>query len=231
MSAALIMLAVTYSAPACAATNTPPDTIGRPGDLDRSDAGAGLPETGMGHGTPAPNADSDDDGADDAASPETKGTTAPIISHDLSQLPQPVRRMRELIVEAARTGDIEKLRPLLDKGRAATQLAISGRTGDPIAYLKGLSGDPDGREVLAIMLDILDAGYARMDVGNGEQTYVWPYFFAKPLKTLGPAQRVQLLRIVTAGDLDNMQETTGGYDFFRLGITPDGRWSFFLAGN
>ncbi len=35
---------------------------------------------------------------------------------DVSKIPEPVARMRELIVEAAASGDIERLRPLLGKG-------------------------------------------------------------------------------------------------------------------
>ena len=138
--------------------------------------------------------------------------------------------MRELIEKAARTGDLEKLRPLLGKGPTQTQLAISGQEGDPIEYLHGLSGDPGGQEVLAILLDVLDAGFVDMDPGKPDETYVWPYFFTRPLDTLTAPQRVQLLRIVTAGDFADMK-ANGGYNFFRVGISPDGQWKFFVAGD
>ena len=40
---------------------------------------------------------------------------------------------------------------------------------------------------------------------------------------------MELFKIVTAGDYDEM-ENYGSYIFYRVGITPEGRWVFFLAG-
>ena len=65
----------------------------------------------------------------------------PEIVYDLGKLPEPVRRMHDLIVEACKSGDIEKLRPLIGTGDAMTQLSLTDIDGDPIAFLKGLSGD------------------------------------------------------------------------------------------
>ena len=47
--------------------------------------------------------------------------------------------MRDLIIEAAKSGDIEKLRPLIDTGDDATQLSLGGIDGDPIAFLQASS--------------------------------------------------------------------------------------------
>jgi hypothetical protein len=69
-----------------------------------------------------------------------------------------------------------------------------------------------------------------MDAGTADEMYVWPYFFAVPLDKLNAQQRVELFKIVTAGDYDDMK-TYGSYIFYRVGITPDGRWSFFVAGD
>jgi hypothetical protein len=154
---------------------------------------------------------------------------APEIFHDISKAPEPVRKMRQMIVEAAASGDIERLRSLLGTGAAQTQIT-GGEGEDPITTLKGFSGDGDGLEVLAILLDILSTGYARVDAGTPEEAYVWPYFANKSLATLTPPDKVELLRIVTAGDLADMQEY-GNYSFFRVGITPDGKWKFFSGGD
>jgi hypothetical protein len=51
---------------------------------------------------------------------------------DPQQLPEPARRMRELILDAAATGDPEKLRALLGTGPNATQLAFSEIESDPV---------------------------------------------------------------------------------------------------
>jgi len=150
--------------------------------------------------------------------------------YDLSKLPEPVRRMHDLIVEACSSGDIEKLRPLVGKGDQMTQLSLGDIDGDPITFLKGLSGDSEGQEILAIMEEVLNAGYVHIDIGTPQELYVWPYFFALPLDKLNAKQRVELFKIVTAGDYDDMKQF-GAYIFYRVGITPSGQWLFFVAGD
>lgn len=149
---------------------------------------------------------------------------------DVSKIPQAVARMRELIVEAAASGDMERLRPLLGKGDTQTQVSVGEGDEDPIATLKGLSGDGEGVEILAILLDVLSTGFVEMEKGTPEAMYVWPYFAAKPLTSLTPPEKVDLFRLVTAGDFAGMQEF-GTYNFYRVGITADGEWKFFVAGD
>jgi hypothetical protein len=151
------------------------------------------------------------------------------VLRDMSTLPAPVTKLREQIVEAAASGDIERLKPLLGTGATQTQV-MNNEGGDPIDTLKGFSGDPDGQEILAIMLDLLSTGAAHFDVGTADEMYVWPYFTAKKLESLTPPERVDLLRIVTAGDLIGMEEA-GNYNFYRIGISPDGKWKFFSGGD
>ncbi len=177
----------------------------------------------------------------DKPRPEQPESTAPAgedakapaveIIRDPAQLPEPVRRMRQLIMDAALTGDIEKMRPLLGKGDTATQVSsYEEDPADPVATLKGMSGDQQGAEVLAIMLDLLSTGTALVDKGTDEAVYIWPYVAMKPIDSLTKPEVVDLLRIVTAGDMAEMQEV-GGYNFYRLGIAPDGQWKFFLTGD
>jgi hypothetical protein len=138
--------------------------------------------------------------------------------------------MHELLVEAAKSGDIEKLRPFIGTGEDATMLSLGGLDGDPINFLKSQSGDPDGHEILAILLEVLESGFVHLDAGTENDVYVWPYFFAVPLDALTPQQRVELFTILTSGDLEEMK-TYGAYVFFRVGISPEGRWRFFVAGD
>jgi hypothetical protein len=156
--------------------------------------------------------------------------TFPQIMRDLSKLPFPVRRMRELILEAAYSGDIEKLRPLIGYGDDVTMLSLGGIEEDPLTFLKSLSGDKDGHEILAILVEVLESGFVLMDEGSESELYIWPYFFAWPLDKLGPRQMVELYQLVTYGDYEDM-ESFGAYIFYRLGITPRGRWRFFVAGD
>ena len=108
-------------------------------------------------------------------------TPVPEVVYDLGKLPEPVRRMHALIVEACESGDIERLRPLIGTGDNTTQLSLTDIDGDAIAFLKGLSGDKEGQEILAILEEVLNAGYVHLDAGTPEELYVWPYFFALPL--------------------------------------------------
>lgn len=174
-----------------------------------------------------------EDGADPEAQPEDAASPdepIPEIQYDLALLPEPVRRMRELLVEACRTGDVESLRPLLETGQDATTLSFGSVEGDPIDFLKSLAGDEEGQEILAIMEEVLSAGYVHLDSGTSEDLYVWPYFFSIPLEKLDKRQRVELFKIITSGEYEEMK-AYGAYVFYRVGITPEGRWAFFVAGD
>ena len=151
-------------------------------------------------------------------------------SHDVSKLPEPVRKMREQIIEAAVSGDPERLRALIGTGEKRTQIPAAEAGDDPIEALKSISGDADGLEILAILLDLITAGYAHVNPGEPDEVFVWPYFAEKNIQSLSAPEKVELLRIVTAGDLMGMQDY-GSYNFFQIGLTPDGRWKFLTAGD
>lgn len=191
---------------------TKPSDNGQPADTDKSE-----PETPSGSGgITSPRADPD--------------APPPAVVYDLDKLPEPVKRMHGLIIDACKTGDIEKLRSLIGSGDSMTQLSLGDIDGDPITFLKGLSGDGDGQEILAILEEVLSAGYVHVDTGTPQELYVWPYFFALPLDKLDPRQRVELFKLVTASDYDDMKQF-GAYIFYRVGITPTGQWLFFVAGD
>lgn len=166
----------------------------------------------------------------------TSGSSAPAsgagkaeMLFDISKAPEPVRKLREAIVEAAASGDLERLRPLMNVGPNQTQVSADDPSEDPIKSLHDLSGDPDGIEVLSILLDVLSSGFAHVGQGTPDEMYVWPYFAQKDIKTLTAPEKVDLMRLVTAGDYADMLEF-GGYNFYRVGITPDGKWKFFSPG-
>ena len=164
------------------------------------------------------------------AEPTTPEEPAPEVIYDIEKAPEPVRRMRQLIIDAATTGDISKLNPLMNPGPDQTAVPLQNPEQDPIEALKAISGDSEGVEILAILLDIFSTGFVQLDKGTAEEAYVWPYFAGKSLGLLTPKEKVELLRIVTAGDVAEMQEY-GNYNFFRVGITPDGRWKFLTVGD
>jgi hypothetical protein len=171
--------------------------------------------------------------ADEAAPADETGPRTPmeipVVEYDLAKLPNPVARLREQIIEAAKTGDPEKLRPIIDANGEPPDFGPS-ETGDPVGYLKLQSGDAEGREILAILIEVLDAGYVHVDVGSPDEMYLWPYFARYPIDKLTPPQMVELFKLVFAGDYEDMA-ADGVYDYFRAGISPDGTWKFFTQGD
>ena len=145
------------------------------------------------------------------------------------QLPAPVQRMHQAIYEAALSGNIENLRLPIEMNELPPIIGLDGGVGDPIAQLQDLSGDAQGSEILAILAEILESGFVHVEPNTPQEMYVWPYFAHYPLNALDDRQRVELFRLLTAGDFEQM-DAIGHYVFFRLGIGPDGTWHYFVAG-
>ncbi|MDA7948443.1 MAG: hypothetical protein MPJ78_13335 [Hyphomicrobiaceae bacterium] len=153
----------------------------------------------------------------------------PEIHSDLSVLPERVRDMRTAILEAARAGDVEAMRPVLEMNELLPTVTFGG-SDDPIAFWKKVSGDGEGREVLAALVEVLEMPFARTNAGTPEEMYIWPYLAQLPPKDLTPAQKVDLFQLVSPKEAKTMEEF-GDYIHYRLGIGRDGTWHFFVAGD
>jgi len=164
-------------------------------------------------------------------SPPANGRSAslPEVFYDPASLPEPVRQLREILIAAASTGDVEQLRQIIEIGPTPPALSLTP-IGDPIEHLRSVSGDGEGREILAILIEVLEAGYVHVDVGTPQEMYLWPYFARYPLEALTGKQMVEVFKLLTAGDFEDIK-FFGAYNFFRLGIGPDGTWHFFVAGD
>lgn len=226
-----VMLAIGLAASVIIADGTGP-AFALTGTTTPPTDGEAQPSTGLPLPAPMLNTTPTDNAQAETPPPEGDAQASPPkieILHDLSKLPEPVRKTRQALVEAAASGDIERLRPLMAfDPDVMQQLEADG--GNPVESFKSLSGDPDGLEILAIILDILQTGAAHVGIGTPDEMYVWPYFVGKPLAGLSAPERVELLRIITAGDLVTMQETNN-YNFYRVGIATDGRWRLFAGGD
>ncbi|SDT92842.1 hypothetical protein [Stappia sp. ES.058] len=153
----------------------------------------------------------------------------PKVHYGDRDLPKPVARMRAQLLEAAHSGDMNRIRMVLEGNEMMPTLTF-GEMNDPIDYLKSASGDEDGYEILAILAEVLEAGYVHADQGTSQEMYIWPYFARTPFDRLTPEQRVELFQLVTAGDMADMN-LTGTWTFYRLGIGPDGTMHYFVAGD
>jgi hypothetical protein len=155
----------------------------------------------------------------------------PKVEYGTQKLPIPVQEMRESILSAVRAGRIEELRHAYDLNELKPDLG-AGPTNDPIAHWKKISGDGEGREILAALAEILETGYVALPLGRdleNNRVYVWPYFAEVPLDKLNPAQEVELLRLVPPAAAKEMKKNRR-YAHWRIAIGADGTWHSFRKG-
>lgn len=194
-----------------------------PPEADRS-AGSG----GFGFSIPGGDELNAQPDANAMPSGEDPAIGSPEVHYDLSTLPPAVAAMREKIIAAARSGDETQMRAVIGLSSPPPVFSPTGE-GDPIDILKAASGDTAGLEVLAILLDVLDAGWVVKGEGTPQVRYIWPYFAELPPSSLDRRQLVEVYRVLTAGDFEEMR-SVGSYEFYRLEIASDGRWLMFMAG-
>src|SRR3954471_1357610 len=163
--------------------------------------------------------------ADGRISPGTQANTLEIIA-DLSLLPPAVARSRDRILAAARSGNLQGLAAIVQADE--TTFTWSDER-DPAGFWRANYPDSEGLEVLSILATILEAPFVHIDRGSQQEVYLWPYFAGVSLKTLSREQKVALFKIMTGGDYKDML-AFGTYSFFRVGISPDGTWQFFVTG-
>lgn len=201
---------------------TPQVTTPAPNAGDSAAPAVPAPQLTPGTTPPAAGASGDED--------KNLSAVPPKIYYGDDGLPPPVKQLRQRLIDIAKSGDIDALRPYIEPGDNGTVLSFGGVDGDPIEFLKQASGDGQGLEILAILLETLNAGHVENDPGTDEHIYVWPYFTQMALDKLSKQQMVELFELVTAGDWEEMK-AFGAYNFYRVGITPDGKLQFFVAGD
>lgn len=154
------------------------------------------------------------------------------IRYGTDGLPQPVLDVREALQAATESGQIEELAQAYTEAHIKPDIGVAP-AADATAHWKRVSGDGQGREVLAALSLILEAGYAEIRRGadiENNKLYVWPYFAEMPLKKLTPRQEVELLRLVPPGVAREMKEK-GRYTHWRLVIGADGTWHALRKGD
>lgn len=142
-------------------------------------------------------------------------------------LPQSVIDMREMILAAVHAGDVTELKDAIAWNEI--QPDFGAGNDDPIAYWKRISADGEGREVLAVLADLLALPPARLAIGRDPENmmvYVWPYLAELPPDGLRPAEEVDLYRIMPATAAKAAKDAKK-WLWWRLAIGADGTWHTF----
>jgi len=145
-----------------------------------------------------------------------------------SQLPEHVADLRDAILAAARSGNIDELKAVFDMSGRAPDIGIPGVI-DPIAALKTQSADGKGQEVLANLIELLNMPPATQPFGSDIENnllYVWPYLAERPLDKLTPAEEVDLYRLVSPAKAAEMHEKKR-WLWWCVVIAADGNWLMF----
>lgn len=151
-----------------------------------------------------------------------------VVSSDLGLLPDAVREKVLELRAIAQSGDISRLKPILEADRTTVSF---GGPEDPTAYLIEESADKQGIETLAILGDILEAPFAAGDGGDGSAYYVWPSLAAyEGFAGLTPADRVVAYQIMGYEGFEEMKGLDAWY-YWRVYIGEDGQLQAFVAGD
>lgn len=160
-----------------------------------------------------------------AVAPSIPSSSPPEVHKGETDLPPAVAKMRKRLLDAAYAGDMQKLKIAIQSNEMPPVFSVN-EVSDPIDYLKAQSGDGQGMEILAILTDVLESSWARVSPGTPQEMYVWPAYAALPIDKLEPPQLVELYKIVTSADFEEMK-SVGRYTFYSVGIGPDGTWHWF----
>jgi hypothetical protein len=148
---------------------------------------------------------------------ETETATETVTEPLVVGLPEPVNATHTALLEAARSGDYEALRPLIPKQFSYT---FGGAVaGGPIAYWQQVEAE-SGESPIAILDRVLSLPYTLY-----RGTYIWPFAYDKQPDELSGYERELL------GELADDFGAGSGYLGWRAGIERDGTWSFFIAGD
>ncbi|HSJ83073.1 MAG TPA: hypothetical protein VLA91_04575 [Acidimicrobiia bacterium] len=142
---------------------------------------------------------------------------------DQEGLPAPVAETRRAVAAAAIACDYPTLEAL-----GGTNLN-TGFGGDGFRNIPLWEGQGEGQ--LGTLIELFDTPFATQDFEDLPRYYVWPSAFVyNTWEEIPPADLEALRTIYTQEELDQIAGF-GSYAGWRIGITEDGQWQFFVAGD
>ena len=165
---------------------------------------------------PAPEPTSADETAADCSAQGEEVTIAPA-----PDLPEDVAALREFLIDAALRCDEQLLFTAIEESEQFTY--SFGAEGDAIGHWWEL--EEAGEEPFLRLAQVLATTPALAD---GDEIYVWPRVHTgRPEDTTAEAWA----EVTWMEDAQQQAEEAGGYLGWRVGISADGQWRFFVAGD
>ncbi len=142
-------------------------------------------------------------------------------------LPAAVAATRAAIVEAAVACDYDALSEFARRGDDQFTFSFGGGD-DPAQFWR--DAEMGDQPVLRTLVQLLAAPFASLPGGEGTQ-YVWPSAYGYERWQDVPQVDRDALRPVYGDEDFRGFEAFGSYAGFRIGITEDGDWIFFVGGD
>ncbi len=137
------------------------------------------------------------------------------------QLPRGVRGFHQALTLAVRSGNIEKMREVLQMNELMP--LINGQfIHDPVKHWRARSLDGSGREFLAALSEILELPPIKVMVKQ-QAIYIWPYFARVPLDKLTSSELVRLYRLGPVTKIAQMLKNNR-YRHMQMSVGADGTW-------
>ena len=137
-------------------------------------------------------------------------------------LPEKVEAKRQAIYAAAKSEDYDKL--AAEAGTPFNYSFGGEYEGGFVGYLK-LAAENEGRSAFDILPTLLQMPY----VLRGS-TYTWPSVFVKTANEWTDEDIAQMKKIMTDEQIEEYRKF-GSYAYYRLGISEEGNWAYYLAGD
>jgi hypothetical protein len=132
-------------------------------------------------------------------------------------------------VAAATACDDDALAQLGSAGTRPFSFTFGGAT-DAAAYWRRLETDRTA-EPMRYLVELLKRPYRDRDGGNAQRQYVWPSAFAYERWSDVPQSERDGLRPLYGDAQFEQFALFGSYSGYRVGISSDGEWIFFIAGD
>jgi len=162
------------------------------------------------------------------AAARTKAPLGIVIGQGNAKLPTPVAEMRDAILAAVQTGELDELLIPIQWNELPPDfgdLSIE----QTLSKWKKSSADGSGSEWLTLLAKLLASPYAVVRQGRDVENaniYIWPAFAELPFKKLTPELTADLNRLLPKKEVARMK-SLGRYDGYALAIGADGTWHAF----